>query len=128
MYNGGGGGVTGIHAERPANLPPPWQMGIDPASGKCYYYNVQTNQTQWEFPKPTGPPAGLGAPGMNGNGNGHAMNGSSGGGGYGGGAGGAKMGSAGGALLKQLLAQGYSMQEVLKLAQSSPALMAQLSR
>ena len=30
--------------------------------------------------------------------------------------------------MKQLLAQGYSMQEVLKLAQSSPALMAQLAR
>ena len=57
--------------------------------------------------------------------------GGGGGGGYGGGgggAGGASAGSAGGALLKQLMAQGYSMQEVLKLAQSSPALMAQLSR
>ena len=56
-----------------------------------------------------------------------------GGAGYGGGGGaagggGASLSSAGSALLKQLLAQGYSMQEVLKLAQSSPALKAQLFR
>jgi len=79
---------------------PPWQMGIDPASGKCYYYNVQTNQTQWEFPRPTAPPAGLGAPAMNGNG--HAGGGYGGGGGgvYGGGGyggGGSGGGSGGGA-------------------------------
>jgi hypothetical protein len=73
---------------------PPWQMGIDPASGKCYYYNVQTNQTQWEFPRPTAPPAGLGAPAMNGNG--HAGGGYGGGGGGGGGYGGGGYGGGGG--------------------------------
>ena len=65
---------------------------------------------------------GLGGYGGGGGGGGY------GGGGGGGGAGAGAMGSAGGALLKQLMAQGYSMQEILKLAQSSPQLMAQLSR
>jgi hypothetical protein len=71
--------------------------------------------------------AGGGGYGGGGGGGGGGYGGGGGGGGYGG-AGGASAGSAGGALLKQLMAQGYSMQEVLKLAQSSPALMAQLSR
>ena len=73
--------------------------------------------------------AGGGYGGAGGGGGGYGGGGGGGGyGGGGGGAGGAAAGSAGGALLKQLMAQGYSMQEVLKLAQSSPALMAQLSR
>ena len=75
-----------------------------------------------------GASGGYGGGGYGGGGGGY---GGAGGTSYGAGAGvgaGAGMGSAGTALLKQLMAQGYTMQEVLKLAQSSPALMAQLSR
>mmetsp|Transcript_33753 Transcript_33753/g.54452 ORF Transcript_33753/g.54452 Transcript_33753/m.54452 type:complete len:630 (-) Transcript_33753:347-2236(-) len=95
MYNGG---VQGIQAAAPPNLPPPWQMGIDPASGKPYYYNTTTMQTQWEFPRPTGAPAGIppaaNGNGMHGGGGGYAGGG---GGGYGGVGAGAGAGAAGGA-------------------------------
>jgi len=77
---------------------PPWQMGIDPASGKPYYYNTTTMQTQWEFPRPTGAPAGIppaaNGNGMHGGGGGYAGGG---GGGYGGVGAGAGAGGYGGA-------------------------------
>ena len=70
---------------------PPWQAGIDPATQRTYYYNTTTNQTQWEFPRPAGAPAGA-PPAMNGNGSygggsygGYGGGGGSSGGGYGGG-------------------------------------------
>ena len=31
-------------------LPPGWVQGVDPASGRPYYFNQATNQSQWEPP------------------------------------------------------------------------------
>ena len=31
-------------------LPPGWQMTVDPASGKFYFYNTTTGVVQWEPP------------------------------------------------------------------------------
>eukprot|EP00752_Nemacystus_decipiens_P013061 g11551.t1 len=42
------------------NLPPGWESGKDPATGRTYYVDHHTQQTQWEPPAPTGshkPPA-----------------------------------------------------------------------
>ena len=37
-------------------LPPGWASAVDPASGRTFYYNATTNQTQWELPT-IAPPA-----------------------------------------------------------------------
>eukprot|EP00290_Baffinella_frigidus_P057512 CAMPEP_0180379270 /NCGR_PEP_ID=MMETSP0989-20121125/25240_1 /TAXON_ID=697907 /ORGANISM="non described non described, Strain CCMP2293" /LENGTH=87 /DNA_ID=CAMNT_0022378303 /DNA_START=132 /DNA_END=392 /DNA_ORIENTATION=+ len=85
MYGGGGD-------NRP--LPPGWQSASDPTSGRTYWYNTGTQQTQWEFPSgaPAGPPASAPSASQNGGGGGYggasASSGygasSGGGGGYGG--------------------------------------------
>mmetsp|Transcript_781 Transcript_781/g.1263 ORF Transcript_781/g.1263 Transcript_781/m.1263 type:complete len:298 (+) Transcript_781:108-1001(+) len=33
-----------------SDLPKGWQMAMDPATGKTYYYNVELNKTLWEKP------------------------------------------------------------------------------
>ena len=32
-------------------LPPGWEVQVDPQSGQQYYYNQQTGQTSWDFPQ-----------------------------------------------------------------------------
>lgn len=45
-------------------LPPGWEQGIDPASGRPYYINPLTRSSQWEPPTPMamGPPPSVGVP------------------------------------------------------------------
>ena len=34
-----------------AALPAGWFADVDPASGDTYFFNEQTGETQWEFPR-----------------------------------------------------------------------------
>ena len=37
--------------EAPAAPTPTWQKVLDPSSGKFYYHNLSTGETQWEEPQ-----------------------------------------------------------------------------
>ena len=43
-------GLQFLSAETMSGLPPGWEEKVSNSTGKTYYFNRQTNQSQWEKP------------------------------------------------------------------------------
>jgi len=91
LQNGGVVQAARLSPDLLGGVQPGWQSANDPSSGRTYWYNTGTQQTQWEFPTGAPPPAAAPSAPAAQNGsytNSYASSGGGGGGGYGGQSGG----------------------------------------